>query len=100
RLGVFAMKRLFIIAVIVALCGALGRSQSAPSRAALSDFFRPGVVFQDRNNDGVVDFVNARLVLAPQSAAGDLAAAADIAARLGVVTSAVENPLGPVNARG
>jgi hypothetical protein len=87
------MKRLFIIAVIVALCGALGRSQSAPARAALSDFFRPGVVFQDRNNDGVVDFVNARLVLAPQPAAGDLAAAADIAARLGFETSALDLPV-------
>ena len=79
------------------LTGVVGYTQSAPARVALGDFFKPGVVFQDRNNDGVVDFVNARLVLAPQSAAGDLAAAADIAARLGFETSAIDLPLGKAN---
>ena len=50
-------------------------------------------MFQDRNQDGVVDFANARLVLSPQPAAGDLAAAADIAARLGFETSAMDLPM-------
>jgi hypothetical protein len=40
-----------------------------------------------------VDFANARLVLAPQPTAGDLAAAADIAARLGFETSAMDLPM-------
>jgi len=35
---------------IVAMAGAVGRSQPAPqSRTSLADFFKPGVVFQDRN---------------------------------------------------
>jgi Zinc carboxypeptidase len=88
------VKKGFVL-VLVAVASAIGQTQapSAPARVALGDFFKPGVVFQDRNNDGVVDFVNARLVLAPQSAAGDLAAAADIAARLGFETSAMDLPL-------
>ena len=82
------MKRVLTLLVLIAASGAVGHTQTAPARVALADFFKPGVVFQDRNNDGAVDFANARLVLAPQPTAGDLAAAADIAARLGFETSA------------
>ena len=64
---------------------------SAPS--ALSEFFKPGVVFQDRNGDGAIDFVDARIVLPEQPSAAELAAAADIAARLGYETSAMNLPV-------
>jgi len=50
-------------------------------------------VFQDRNGDGAVDFVNARVALADRPSAGDLAAAADVAARLGFETSAMDLPV-------
>src|SRR5262249_7889940 len=56
-------------------------------------FFKPGVVLQDRNGDGVVDFINARIALAPEPSDAELAAAADIAARLGFETSAMDLPL-------
>ena len=56
------MKRVFIILVLVT--GAIDSGRTAPGEpnVSLSDFFKAGVVFQDRNGDGVVDFVNAQLV--------------------------------------
>src|SRR5262245_4685137 len=88
------MKRVFILLVASSLGGAVGRTQSpASSAAALSEFFKPGVVFQDRNNDGAVDFVNARIALAERPTAGEMAAAASVAARLGYETSAMNIPV-------
>ena len=89
------MKRFVAFLVIIASAGAVGRTQRAPAFRpdALSKFFKPGIVFQDRNNDGVVDFVNARIVLADHPSSGEIAAAADIAARLGFETSAMNLPL-------
>src|SRR5439155_17449128 len=87
-----AMKRILFV-FLVASAGAVGRTQSASPATALSDFFKPGVVFQDRNHDGAVDFVNARIVLPEEPTAGELAAAATVAARLGFGTSAIDIPL-------
>ena len=86
--------------LILALC-AVGASSGAgqqrrdapPIPAALSDFFTPGLVFQDRNGDGAVDFVDARIVLPEQPSAAEVAAASDVAARLGYETSAMNLPL-------
>ncbi|HEV3139043.1 MAG TPA: hypothetical protein VGY57_00935, partial [Vicinamibacterales bacterium] len=88
------MKKFWVLIAVLA-SGAVGRTQTAPvpAAASLSDFFKPGVVFQDRNGDGVVDFVDARIVLPPQPNAGELAAAADVAARLGYETTAMNLPL-------
>ncbi|HEV8345925.1 MAG TPA: M14 family metallopeptidase [Vicinamibacterales bacterium] len=88
------MKRLVIVLAVASLGGAVGRTQSSvASAAALADFFKPGVVFQDRNNDGAVDFVNARIVMAQDPTSGELAAAATVAARLGFETSAMNIPV-------
>jgi hypothetical protein len=88
------MKKLLVVGACVGISGAVGvTQQSATAALALSEFFKPGVVFQDRNNDGAVDFVNARIVLAEQPTAGDMAAAASVAARLGYETSAMNLPL-------
>jgi hypothetical protein len=88
------MKKLFVVCACVGISGAVGVTQQTASTAlALSEFFKPGVVFQDRNNDGAVDFVNARIVMAEQPTAGEVAAAADVAARLGYETSAMNLPL-------
>src|SRR5262249_13793829 len=65
----------------------------AAAPASLSAFFTPGAAFQDRNGDGVVDFVDARIVLAAQPSATEVAAAADVAARLGYETTALNLPL-------
>ena len=58
------MKRCAAGILFAFLAGAVGRTQTPQTsvRTALSDFFKPGVVFQDRNSDGVVDFANAGLV--------------------------------------
>ncbi|MBZ5556622.1 MAG: hypothetical protein LAO77_05035 [Acidobacteriia bacterium] len=87
----------FVLAAACPLSGSGQRAAEAPTTptgpAALSDFFKPGVVFQDRNNDGVVDFVDARLVMPEHPTTGELAAAADVAARLGFETSAMNLPV-------
>src|SRR4051812_28959180 len=90
--------RLLLLAIaLAALCPISGtgqqRAEATPSAAALADFFKPGFVFQDRNGDGAIDFVDARLVLAEQPSSGEIAAAGDIAARLGYETSAIDLPL-------
>jgi hypothetical protein len=91
------MKRFLVIVAIACAGGAVGRTQSgAASNVSLADFFKPGVVFQDRNGDDAVDFVNARIVLAENPTAAELAAAADVAARLGYETSAMNLPVATV----
>jgi len=61
--------------MFVVLAGAVGRTAPAETAAAsLSEFFAPGIVFQDRNSDGAVDFVDARLVLGEQPSSAEVAA--------------------------
>ena len=88
------MKR-FCVLLVVLLAGAAGRSApgDAVVPAALADLFKPGGALQDRNGDGAIDFVDARIVLAAEPTAAELAAAADVAARLGYETSAMNLPL-------
>src|SRR5262245_9709474 len=90
------MKRVAAI-VFVMWTGAVGRTQpaSAPS-SSFAGFFKPGIVFQDRNGDGVIDFVDARLALPENPTAAELAAAADVAARLGFETTAMNLPIARV----
>jgi hypothetical protein len=88
------MKRAFVLVLVVAGAGAIGRTAPAEiAPAALADFFKPGVVWQDRNGDGAIDFVDARIVLPEQPTSAELAAAADVAARLGFETSAMDIPV-------
>ena len=76
------------------MTGAIGRTAPAEIAALpLADFFKPGIVFQDRNGDGAIDFVDARIVLPEQPSASELATASDVAARLGYETSAMNLPV-------
>ena len=87
------MKRVLVF-LLFATAGAIGRTAPAESTvASLSTLFKPGVVLQDRNGDGAIDFVDVRLVLPEQPSAGELAAASDVAARLGFETSAMNLPV-------
>jgi len=90
-------ERLFLVAVTVAalspLAGAQRRADRRPPAISLTEFFKPGVAFQDRNGDGAVDFVNARLALPGQPGSDELSAAAAVAARLGFETSAMDIPV-------
>src|SRR5258708_18202973 len=79
---------------------ATGSGRTAADEApigSLAEWFKPGVVFQDRNGDGVVDFVNAQVVLPENPSAVEIAAASDVAARLGFETSAMDLPLVRLN---
>jgi hypothetical protein len=87
------MKRTVVLLVVV-VTGAIGRTAPVDTTpSSLSDFFKPGVVLQDRNHDGVVDFIDARIVLSERPSSGEIAAASDVAARLGFETSAMNLPV-------
>jgi len=90
------LRRLALAAATAAAVYASGtaaRTDTAAAPAALSDFFKPGAVLQDTNGDGVVDFINARIVLAEHPSSVEVSAAADVAARLGFETSAMNLPI-------
>ena len=88
------MKKVFICVAVFTAAGAIGRTAPVETAAAsLADVFKPGVALQDRNGDGAIDFVNARIVLPEQPDSSELAAASDIAARLGFETSAMDIPM-------
>ena len=55
--------------------------------------FEPGLALQDRNGDDQVDFVSAQIVLPDEPASGEVAAAAAVAARLGLETAGLSFPL-------
>ena len=83
-----------VASVLMIAPGTAVRTQQAPTRRAdLATIFTPGDVLQDRNQDGVVDFVNARIVLGEKPSAADVSAAADVAARFGFETMAMNLPL-------
>ena len=87
------MKRLVFVLLVVAATAVTRTAPGDTAPASLSDFFTPGVVFQDRNGDGTIDFVDARIVVPEQPSSAELAAAADIGGRLGYETSAMNLPL-------
>src|SRR5215212_6069054 len=89
------MTRVCVFVLIAAVAaGAIGRTAPVETMpASVADFFTPGVVMQDRNGDGAIDFVDARVVLPEQPTAAEIAAASNIAARLGYETSAMDIPI-------
>ena len=68
-------------------------SQEASVGPGVESLFTDGALLQDRNGDGVIDFVNARIRLADGASAGEIAAGADVAMRLGFETMAMNLPL-------
>jgi hypothetical protein len=95
--GNACVKRLVLacalFGVLVIAPRSLAVLEGQGAAADLLSIFNAGGMLQDRNGDGVVDFVSARLVLGAKPRAGDIAAAADVAARLGFETSAMDLPL-------
>ena len=88
------MKKAIICVAVFVAAGAIGRTAPVETAAApLSDLFKPGVALQDRNGDGAIDFVNARIVLPERADSSEIAAASNIAARLGFETSAMDIPM-------
>lgn len=70
-----------------------GGQAGGAATAGVEALFDTGVIFQDRNGDAVVDFVNTGIVLGLDRSDSDLAAAIDIAARLGFETMAMNIPV-------
>src|ERR1700747_2104422 len=83
------------LVIITRASAAAGRTAPGDpvTPASLSTFFKTGAVFQDRNGDGVVDFVDARIVRPERPSAAEVAAAAPVPARLGFETTAMNLPL-------
>ena len=83
----------WVIGVAVALlCGGRPQAQQ-PAALALENMFERGAIFEDRNDDEVIDFVHARLVVGQTPTPAEIAAAANVAARLGFETMALDVPL-------
>ena len=79
--------------VLIAPTTAVRTQEASSPSADLATLLAPGAVLQDRNGDGVIDFVNARLLLGDRPGAADVSAAADLAARFGFETMAMNLPL-------
>ncbi len=90
-----ALKTPFVASLLWSMLAAASAARQASSAAStdLAAVFDRGVILQDRNGDDVIDFVNARIVLPERPDDGEVAAAANVAARLGFETSAMNLPL-------
>ncbi len=89
------LSKAWPLALALGLAGWTRQSHSAEPVPAkdLSTFFKVGSVVEDRNGDGVADFANARFVLPASPTEGQIAAAANIAARIGLETTAMDIPV-------
>ena len=65
----------------------------AEPQLAFDSLFSRGAILEDRNGDGIVDFVNARIVVPESASPSDISGAAEIAARFGYETTATNIPL-------
>lgn len=86
------MRTRFLLLPLVAVAAVQG-AETSIRPAPLADLFKIGPLFQDRNGDGVVDFVDARLAMPDKPTAAETAAAADLAARLAFETTAINLPV-------
>ena len=95
-------KRSVYVGVLVAWASAVPLSagqQDAATIGLASVFDQSAVgIFQDRNADGVTDFVDARFVLGESPMPSDVAAAANVAARFGFESMAIDLPLSGASA--
>ncbi len=88
--GVFA--GLLLGAMVPAI--AASAPQDAPSPTpGLESIYDPGFLLEDRNGDGHLDFVRARLALPATPSDIEVVAAANVAARLGYETSSMDLPI-------
>ena len=68
-------------------------AQDATPGLGLEAVYEPGFLLEDRNGDGHLDFVRARLELPAAASDAEVVAAANIAARLGYETSSMDLPI-------
>ena len=84
-----------VLSLAIPFAGLAAPSSSQPRNGpeSLAALYELGGAVADENGDGVADRLRARLVLADAPSAGEVAAAAEIAARLGLETMALDLPL-------
>ena len=82
------------LAAALAANGAGARGQSPSVVTGLDEVYRTGAFLQDRNGDAVIDFLAAGILLGASPTDDEIAAAADIAARFGFETMAMDLPIG------
>jgi hypothetical protein len=93
----FSRTRGWLLALVGVYLLGTGPSLTQPAAPAVRDLaqvFAKGVYLQDQNDDGVIDAVTARIVIPARGTPEDVAAAANIAARLGFESSAFTPGLG------
>ncbi|HEY0876727.1 MAG TPA: M14 family metallopeptidase [Vicinamibacterales bacterium] len=91
-----ALRRLLpalALAAIIVPARAVSQAPAAEPAFSLDVLFDRGVLLHDRNGDDLTDHVSADLVYADDAGAGELAAVADVAARLAFETPAIDLPL-------
>jgi hypothetical protein len=94
RTGVVVVWTAVVLSSADGRLPAAGQTPAPLAPPDLASIFERGPILQDRNGDEVVDFVDARLVLASATPAlEEVAAAAEIAARLGFETTAMDLPM-------
>jgi len=60
---------------------------------SLSEVFRKGFLLKDTNDDGLIDFLDTRIVVPTKASAEVIVGASNLAARLGFETMALDLPL-------
>ena len=80
-------------AVVLSLAVVLAAAPAAAQPESLAALYALGGAVSDTNGDGVADRLNARVVLSGSPSAAEVAIAADLAARLGFETLALDLPM-------
>ena len=100
----YRQLRRLLLAAGPAVVIALGTTHAQTPRPAaitgLHAVYDKGAFLEDRNGDEVIDFVAARIVLGENPSAAEIAAAADVAARFGFETMAMDLPMRRAGASG
>jgi len=96
HLGSLPVRFLAVAVLVLGAAGFAGvdsfrRSAPPPPGGDLRDLFAEGWILQDRNDDDLIDFVDGVIVLPEEPSEADVVAAANIAARIGFETTAL-NP--------
>ena len=89
----FAPCAIFFAGILTTITPTAGVAQDAATD--LSNVFDLGRLVADTNGDSVPDFVNGSLVLGANPSVAELAAAAEVSARLGFETMALDLPIEP-----
>lgn len=83
----------FALALVSAGFSQTSHSAEPASAADLTTLFKMGTIVQDRNGDSFADFANVRFVLPAAPTSGQIVAAANLAARVGLETTAMNIPV-------